>query len=230
MTTLALSSMRDRLRTLLNDPNSKIWQLNADLDLFLNMAIIKFTTDLPTQSYETYTIATDQQADEHTYLMPDDFVRDGTVRGYFQNGSELENIPRRNIQFGAWDTNDEPRCYMIDWPAEGYLYLPRAPQGTTFTLYYGAYHDTWLEDNTDEVDLGRNRWGEQAIYAYAAYLAFNPASARRAQLEQWARKGDQKVGNPLEKEADRWLQVYQDLLNEHGEVPATWEFSRIGRY
>jgi len=96
-------------------------------------------------------------------------------------------------------------------------------------MYYRAYHGTWLSTDENTVNLGRNRWGEQAIYAYAAYLAFNPSSARRAQLEQWARKGDQKVGNPLEREAERWITLYQSLLDEHGENPTTWEFARAGR-
>ena len=228
MSTLSLSAMRTRLRILLADENSKTWKTDSTLDLFLNLAIIQFTTDLPVSNSHTYTIASDYVGDEHTYTLPADFVYATTVRGYFESGAEMENLPRQHIDFGSWDTGDEPRCYMIDWPSEGYLYLPREPQGSTFTLYYGSYHNTWLDEDSDTFDLGRNRWGEQAIYAYAAFLAFNPSSSQRAQLEQWARRGDLNVGNPLEEEARRWLALYNTLLEEHGEVPETWKFLRVG--
>ena len=228
MTTIALSTLRSRLRILLNDTNEKNWPEDSHLDLFLNMAIIKYTTDLPSASVHTYTVADDAQGDNNTYLLPDDFVADGFVRGEFDS-SESENVPRLNVQYGAWTTGDEPKGYLIDHPSEGYLYLPREPESSTFKLFYGAYEDTELVDDTDTFDFGRNRWGEQAVYSYAAYLAFNPSSSARAQLEQWARKGDQRVGNPLEEEAQRWLVRYRDLMSEHAEVPSAWEFSRSGK-
>jgi len=227
MAAIALSTLRTRLRTYLNDADANYWS-NDDLDLFLNHAIVKYTTDMPSSAYETYTVADDAQADNHTYLLPDDFVTDYFVRGEFDS-AESENVSRLNYQYGAWTTGDEPKGYMVDWPSEGYLYLPREPESTTFILYYGAFQDTELSEDTDTFDFGRNMWGEQAVYAYAAYLAFNPASARRAQLEQWNRKGDQKVDNPLEQEALRWLQRYQTLIAEHAEVPVYWEFTRTGR-
>jgi hypothetical protein len=228
MTTIALSTLRARLRIYLSDTNSKTWSEDSDLDLFLNHAIIKFTHDLPNSSYNLFTVADDQVGDANTYELPTDFVRDAFVRGYFEGVSNPENILRLNIQPGVWETGDEPRGYVIDWPMEGLFYLPRSPMESTFTMYYGAYHEDWLTEDVDTFDMGRNRWGEQAIYAYASFLAFNPSSSRRAQLEQWNRRGDQNVGNPLEEEAYRWLKIYNDLLIEHGEVPSTWEFVPMG--
>ena len=228
MTAIALSTLRSRLRIYLDDADSKNWPNDSDLTLFLNQAIVKYTTDLPIATARTYTVAADQQEDEHTYLLPEDFVHDRFLRGVF-DAAVAENVRRLNYQFGSWETADEPKGYLIDWPREGCLYLPREPESDTFTLYYGAFCNTELVEDEDAFDFGRNRWGEQAVYAYAAYLAFNPASARRAQLEQWARKGDQRVGNPLEEEAQRWLDRYRSLLAEHAEVPATWEFARAGR-
>lgn len=226
--TVTLSTMRSRLRIFLNDTNEKNWPEDSHLDLFLNMAIVKYTNDMPTSSVETYTIETDAQADNHTYLLPDDFVTDYFLRGQFDS-ADYENVPRINFQYGEWVTGDEPKGYFIDFPSEGYLYLPREPESSTFSLYYGSFSDTNLDDDADTFDFGRNKWGEQAVYSYAAYLAFNPSSSARAQLEQWARKGDQRVGNPLEEEANRWLQRYRDLIEEHAEVPTTWEFSRTGK-
>jgi hypothetical protein len=230
MATIALSTLRSRLRTYLNDANSKLWPNDADLNLYLNHAIIKFTHDVPLSARKVYTITTDQVGDAHTYTLPDDFVTDTLIRGYFEGAAQLENVMRLNPRAGAWDEYDEPKGYLIDWPTESGLYLPRAPLSTTFTLYYGAYCDDWLTDDADTFDLGRNRWGELAVYAYAAYLAFNPASARRAQLEQWASKKDQNVDNPLEQEAKRWRGLYNDLLSEHGEAPSAWEFASVERY
>jgi hypothetical protein len=229
MADLALSTLRSRLRIYLNDVNSKTWSDDTALDLFVNHAIIKFTHDVPAATSKVYTIATDQVGDAHTYSLPDDFVRDSFVRGYFESNSRPENIFRINAQPGIWDENDEPRGYLMDWPGEGQFYLPRQPGGTAFTLYYSAYFSTWLTDDTDTFSLTRNRWGEQAVLAYAAYLAFNPSSARRAQLEQWNRKGDANVGNPLEEEANRWLGLYRSLLDEHTEAPSSWEFVPMAR-
>ena len=227
MSTVTLSTLRTRLRIFLDDSEGTNWTDDA-LDLFLNQAIVKYTTDLPAASGYVYTVADDAQGDNHTYLLPDNFADDHFVRGEFDS-SEAENISRLNHQFGSWETADEPKGYMVDWPNEGYLYLPREPESATFTLYYGAFHDIELSSDSDTFDLGRNKWGEEAVYAYAAYLAFNPASSNRAMLEQWARKGDQKVDNPLEQEGRRWLERYRELIDEHAEVPVYWEFTRTGR-
>jgi len=229
MATIALSTLRSRLRILLNDETSKIWKTDSTLDLFLNMALRKYTTDMPSASSVQYTVATDQTLDAHTYTLPDNYVRDYFIRGYFASGSELENIFRANPRPGSWETGDEPRTYFIDWPLEGSLYIVREAYGATFSLYYGAHQTTWLTNDGDTFNLGRHSWGEQAIYAYAAYLSFNPASAMRAQLEQWARKNDLNVGNPLEEEANRWLTLYTSLIEAHAEIPSAFEFVEAGR-
>ena len=228
MATRSLSTLRSRLRTYLSDASSKTWKVDGDLDLFLNHAIVKFTMDVPTRTQKTYTIATDQVGNANTYAMPDDFVRGYYIRGYFESSTVLENVLEINLHPGSWDDYAEPRGYIVDWPAEGSLYLPRQPDGSTFTLYYGAYHDAWLSSDSETVDLGRRLWGELAILAYAAFLAFNPTSAQRANLEQWARKGDQNVGNPLEEEAQRWLAFYQSLLDDHDAGPAAWDLVEVG--
>lgn len=222
MSTVSLATLRSRLRIYLNDTNKKLWPSDSELDLFLNHAIIKFTHDIPISSYTVY----GQTEEDRTYLLPYNFVTDKFVRGSFW-GADTETIPRLNMAPGTWTPSDEPVGYILDYPAEGYMYLPRRPVSETFTLYYGGYHDTWLEDDADAFDLRRNRWGEEAIYAYAAFLAFNPSSARRAQLEQWARRGDQNVGNPLEEEAARWEALYRSLLADHAETPDVWEFVRF---
>lgn len=225
MADIALSTLRSRLRIYLNDTDSKLWPNDSDLNLFLNHAIIKFTHDIPLPTVETYTVATDQQGDTHTYLLPDDYVKDQFLRASF-SGSTTETVSRLSMVPGAWVVTDEPAGYVVHYPSQGYLYLPRSPGSTTFTFYYGAYHDDWLTEDVDTFSFGWSRWGEEAVYAYAAFLAFNPSSARRAQLEQWARRGDQNVGNPLEEEANRWKALYDSLLSEHGDAPDTWEFVR----
>ncbi len=224
MVSIALSDLRTRLRIYLNDVNSKTWADDDDLNLFINHAIVKFTSDLPIRSYATYTVADDHVGDEHTFELPADFVNDQFIRGYFGSTVKQENIFRLNVKPGAWVDNYEPKAYIIDWPGDGYFYIPRLSLGPVFTLYYGAYHSDWLTEDTDTFNLGRNRWGEQAVLAYSAFLAFNPSSARRAQLEQWARRGDQNVGNPLEEESQRWLQLYNSLLAQHASNTDTWEF------
>ena len=228
MTSLSLSIMRSRLRIYLNDTASKLWPVDGELDPFLNHAIVKFTHDLPIAKAHAYTVATDQQGDAHTFLLPDDFVTDRYLRATFWT-TYAETVFRLNVEPGLWVEGDEPTGYILDFPAEGNIYLPREPESATFTLYYSGYHSSWLTDNVDEFDLGRNRWGEEAVYAYAAFLAFNPSSARRAQLEQWGRRGDLNVGNPLDEEAARWKAHYESLLAEHAEAPEAWAFVPTGR-
>lgn len=227
MATVSLATLRSRLRVYLSDTNKKLWPDDGELDLFLNHAIIKFTHDVPLASAQLYTVATDQQGDANTYLMPEDFVRDKFLRASFYT-SRSETVLRLRMEPGVWVESDEPAGYVLDYPSDGYLYLPREPSSDAFTFYYDGYWAAWLADDLDEFDLGRKRWGEEAVYAYAAFLAFNPSSARRAQLEQWARRGDQNVGNPLEEEAARWKAHYGELLAEHGEAPVAWAFVESG--
>lgn len=230
MASISLSTFRERLRIYLNDSNNKVWDEDDALDIFINHALIKFTSDVPLATAASFTIATDAlDAESHTYPLPTNAVSIKFVRGYFETAVMLENVFPLYVGPGAWNESDEPRGIIMDWPIDGQFYLPRVPSGTDFTLYYGAHHGSWLTEVTDSYDLRRQRWSEQAILTYAAYLAFNPSSARRAQLEQWNRKGDANVGNPLEEEANRWLALYQGLLAEHVPQPLSYEFVRGGR-
>jgi len=229
MATITLSDLRTRLRIYLSDSNKKLWQNDEELNLFLNHAIIKFSTDVPSPTGLVYTVETDQQADSRTYLLPEDMVAPVWVRGNFTTTAVLETVERIYPRPGAWTSNNEPLGFIVDWPQEGQFYLPREPLSSTFTLYYTAFHADWLDEDQDTFNLGRNRWGEQAVLYYAAHLAFNPPASRRAQLEQWNRRTDQNVGNPLEEEAARWLRLYRNLLSEHEESPITWEFIRQER-
>lgn len=225
MSSISLATARSRLRIYLNDTDSKVWSSDDELDLFINHALIKFTSDVPLATAATFTIADDQlESGGRTYSLPGDVVSLTFIRGYFETTSVEENIFPLQIGPGAWDENDEPRGILADWPVYGQFYLPRAPQGSTFKLYYLAFHNSWLTEETDSYNPQRRAWAEQAWLSYAAYLAFNPSSSRRAQLEQWNRKGDANVGNPLEEEARRWLALYVGLLAEHVEQPTSIEF------
>jgi hypothetical protein len=223
MTELALSTLRTRLRIYLNDSGSKIWTQNSELDLFINQAIVKFTTDVPERKSVNYTLASGVGGDYKTYELPDDFVRARAARGCFSQSSRTETIMKVTLTPGSWVEGQEPVGFIVDFPEEGYIYFPREPLGS-FDLLYAGFHSEPLEEDTDKVDIGRRAWGEQAILAYAAYLAFNPSSARRAQLEQWNRKADQNVDNPLEQEAKRWLAMYSGLLADNAQQPQAWEF------
>jgi hypothetical protein len=223
MTQLALSTLRTKLRVYLNDTGSKIWTSNSELDIFINQAIVKFTTDVPKRKSVTYTSASGVDGDTRTYPLPEDFVRARAARGCFTQSSRTETIMKVTLTPGMWQEGQEPAGYIVDFPETGYVYFPREPDGDITFLYVG-FESTALDEDTDKVDIGRNAWGEQAILAYAAYLAFNPSSARRAQLEQWNRKADQNVDNPLEQEAKRWLAMYQSLIADNVQQPQVWEF------
>jgi hypothetical protein len=223
MTQLALSTLRTRLRIFLNDTGSKIWTSNSELDLFINQAIVKFTTDVPKRKQVTYTAASAVGGDAKLYTLPDDFIRARAARGYFSQSTRLETVMKITLTPGSWADGQEPIGYIVDYPETGYIYFPREPDGSVVLLYAG-FEGTALTLDTDKVDIGRNAWGEQAILAYAAYLAFNPSSARRAQLEQWNRKADQNVDNPLEQEAKRWLAMYASLVADNMQQPQAWEF------
>jgi hypothetical protein len=132
------------------------------------------------------------------------------------------------IRPGAFVPSDEPRRYVVGFPTENVqFYLREFPRGTSFTLYYGATH-TPLSADSDTLNLRTHRWGELAVIYYAAYLAFLPYAASRARLEQWARKQDLNVQNPLAEEGLRYLEAYQALIERHTE-PVTYEFVGLER-
>lgn len=224
MASIALSDLRSRLRTYLSDTNSKVWTDDSQLDLFINHAIVRFTHDVPIESSKTYTVATDQVGNANTFTLPVDFVKALLIEGYFAQSTYAERIGKLSLSAGTWSVNNEPIGFIVNYPIRGKFYLPRESAGATFTFYYGAWCDDELEEDDDTYDMGNDGWSEQAVLAYAAYLAFNPSSAMRAFLEQWSRKGDLNVGNPLEEEANRWLRLYQSLLDEFAPAPSTWSF------
>lgn len=222
MATIALSTLRSRAQLFLRDTASKKWSA-ADLNELINMAIAQWTTDVPIASSTPYAVVTGQ----HVYDLPDNATRVYSVQGYFETTSEQEFLAPMQIAPGTWLTSNEPRRYIVGFPTDQQFYLPRLPQGTSFTLYYGAVHNELLTDEST-LDLRLHRWGEQAVVFYTCYLSHLPYAASRARLQQWARRPEIDVGNPLAEEAARWLDRYQDLLHEHAE-PYMWEFVRLGR-
>lgn len=222
MATVALSTLRSTLQTFLKDTSAKKWT-STDLDTFINLAITQWTTDVPIASSTSYTVVSDQ----HEYSLPENAVEMRSVYGYFESTATQEYLAPMHIRPGAFALNDEPRRYVVGFPTETQFYLPREPQGSTFTLYYGAAHSP-LSLDSDTLDLRTRRWGELAVLYYAAYLAFLPYSASRARLEQWARKQDLNVGNPLAEEAQRYMDRYQELIEQYTE-PVVYEFVRLDR-
>jgi hypothetical protein len=222
MATVALSTLRSQLQTFLRDTDAKKWTAD-DLDSFLNLAITQWTTDLPIATSVDYAVVSGQ----HEYEVPSNAVSVKWVRGYFENSSTLEFIGPMSVEPGTWASLDEPRRFILQFPTETQFYLPRLPSGSAFTLYYGATHDPLSGDGA-VLNLRNQRWGELAVLAYAAHLAFLPYAASRSRLEQWATKQDLKVGNPLQEQAKAWLEKYNQLMDEHS-GPATFEFLRLER-
>jgi len=222
MATVALSALRTKLQTLLKDTAARKWSAD-DLDTYINMALVQWTTDLPIASSNSYTVVADQNA----YDLPENAISVSWVYGYFEGTAQQEFLSPMTLRPGAWPINDEPRRYIVGFPLDTQFYLPREPGGSTFTLYYMATH-TELSSDTDTLDLRTFRWGEQAVLAYAAYLAHKPYSASRARLRQWARRPDVDTGNPLEDQAQGWLEMYEDLIEKYAE-PITYEFIRMPR-
>lgn len=211
------------MQTFLKDTSAKKWS-EADLDTFINLAVTKWTTDIPIASSNSYDVVSGQNA----YDLPENAVEIRQVYGYFESTATQEFLAPMQLQPGtAFVTNDEPRRYIVGFPSETEFYLPREPTGSTFMLYYGACHTT-LVLGTDTLNLRTHRWGELAVLYYAAHLAFLPYSSSRARLEQWARKQDLNVGNPLSEESQRYLEMYHALVEEHSE-PIMYEFVRLGR-
>jgi len=223
MATVALSTLRTTLQTFVKDTDAKKWT-EADLNRFINLAVVKWTTDLPMLSSNSYTVV----ADQHEYTLPENCVVVDWVHGYFESGSTQEYLSPMKIKPGAFVSNDEPRRFVEGFPTDAHFYLPRLPvSGDTFTVYYRAKHTPLVADS-DTLDLRRYAWGELAVLYYAAYLAYLPHAASRARLEQWARKADLNVGNPLAEQAERYKLMYNELMEENA-VPTTWEFVPEGR-
>ncbi len=222
MATVARSTLRSKVQLFTRDTAAKKWATD-DLNTMINMAIVQWTTDVPIASSTPYDVVTNQ----HEYDLPGNAACVYFVRGYFETTAEQEFLAPMQLTPGAWPTLNEPRRYIVGFPIDGQFYLPRLPLGTSFTLHYGAVHNELATDQ-DLLDLRLCRWGEQAVVFYTCYLAHLPYAASRARLQQWARRPDIDVGNPLAEEAGRWLERYNDLLRDHAE-PAMYEFVRLDR-
>lgn len=210
MAKISLANLVTQLRTYLSDPvTGQTKWTDTELTLFINDAVQIWTTDLPIAAIKSYDVAA------NTYDAPTDMVEAWWVEGYFVSASEPQFIAPMDIEPGAWQDNYEPIGFLVDWPAAGQFYLPRAPQSTTFTFYYGKVHPE-LTAQVD-LDMGRHTWGRLAVLAYAAFLALSAKSVARASLEQHARKTDLNVDNPLEQEAKRWLAEYERLMARYAE-------------
>lgn len=222
MATVTLSTLRTELQTFLKDTDAKKWTA-ADLNTFLDMAAIRWGVDLPIASSTGYSVV----ANQHEYDLPDNAVEVRSVYGYFESTATQEWLAPMKLRPGAFNTNDEPRRYIVGFPSETQFYLPRLPRGTSFTLYYGACHNT-LTNDQDTLNLRTHRWGELAVVYYAAHLAFLPYSSSRARLEQWGRKQDLNVGNPLDEQSIRFQELYQELIDKYTE-PEMYEFVKLER-
>lgn len=204
---LTLNELLLELRIYLRDTTSKRWKQDTDLKMFLVHGMNYWSTELPFPKTVTVT------ANGNEYEKPADCAQVWSAYGYFSSESYQEHIKPGTLEQGVWRTDAEPIVILDEYPNAGYYYLPHAPTDD-FTLYYGALHPRLSDEQG--VSLTANRaWGEFAVLAYSAYLAHNPASAARAGLEQWADKQDLRVGNPLEQEGQRWLQVYESIMAKH---------------
>jgi len=212
-----LSDLRSELRTMLRDSGpTPIWT-DDELTLAINQAIVAHTTEVPFAAVHEYATA----KDVNEFDLPDDFVDAAYVRGYFASAGRFQFITELDEDdwMSYWQDEDEPIGFRIHFPSEGKLYLPRAPLSEPITLYYGARRSE-LSNPNDTLDLGTRAWSEEAVCVYAAYRALEYASTARAQLEQWEIKIDQKVDNPLEQEARRWLMEYRRLVDLHVQAGA----------
>jgi len=220
MATVSLTTLRSKLKTYLDDDSLT----NDDADTYINDAIAQWTTDVPVMSSNSYTAVSGQNA----YDLPENCVSVSWVYGYFASSAKQEYVGTMNIKPGSWQSNQEPRRFIPGFPTETQFYLPREPRsGSTFTLYYGATHSP-LSNASDTLNLRAHKWGELAVIYYACFLYYSPQSAKRARLEQWNRKQDLNVGNPLEEESQRWFGLYEALLARHSE-PSVYEFVKMGR-
>ena len=224
MATVTLTDLTYRLRLLISDTQKKRWKDDDELELYINWAVVQWTTDIPIAASASFVV------NGNEYTLPDDAVAVSYVAGYFENASYTEHVFPGDIEPGMWQTDYEPKILLPDHPEHGKFYLPRAPIGSTFTLYYGALHPWLVVDEDPEInvdmDFGLRRWGEMAVLSYAAYLAHNPSASFRAFLEQWAGKIDLNVGNPLAEEAQRWLDFYNALLDQHAR-PTSFRFLEV---
>ena len=210
--TINREELRGKLRIMLEDTDETTpkWS-DAALNQFIGDAIELHTAEVPYSASGTIT------ANGSTYDYPERAVSIYRVYGQFGQGVEefVDKAPR-DIFVGVWESGDEPVCLIPNFPASGQYYLPKAPVAD-FTLYYGVYLADPGDDETD-VDFGTRAWAPRAVCRLAGALAFDPKSASRANLEQWAGEIDLRVDNPLEQEAKRWYALYEELILRFGQA------------
>ena len=212
MATVKRSDLRSALRLMIQDSGTQNDVSDEAANLAINQAIVAHTTEVPFAAEYEYTTATGV----HEFTLPDYFVYAAYVRGYFISTNRLQFIEEIEEAdwLSYWKDTQEPVGFRVNFPSQDKLYLPRAPLSEPITFYYGVSRPELAED-TDAVDLASRAWSKEAILLYAAYRAFEYLSSARARLEQWATKIDQRVDNPLEQEAKRWLAEYTRLVNKH---------------
>lgn len=203
---VTLVELRAYCRVDLNDTGVNPKISDADLNTFVNDAIVLWSSEAPFPAKVTVTLAANE------YVYPEDCVRPWRVHGQFSASGTNEFIRRASSDDlkGAWQSESEPICFIPQFPEAGKYYLPRVPKAD-FTLYYGARRAR-LPDDVATLDLVDREWGVDAIRALAAYKVHNPRSVFRARLEQFAGPADKNVGNPLHEEADRWLAEYVRIM------------------
>lgn len=218
---VTLADLLSLLRIALNDSETPPLMSDGALAACINAGIRMATTEVPFDSSEEFT------ADGKEYDLPDYCVKVHRVSLYVDGALTFWNTGGHRELSGVWGTGDEPQVVLVHFPSHGRFYLPYEPP-SDFTLYYAARRQELTlaeedeelgEDETDTIDLGHNAWMQWAILAFAAYYAFNPRSAFRADLEQWAMKIDLNVDNPLEQEGRRWLKEYQRIIQTYAQPP-----------
>lgn len=206
MATITRANLRAQLRIQLEDTDTSSPKWDDDtLNQCLNWAITLHTTELPFAAY------TSVSASGNEYELPALGVAIHLIRGLFGDSeSTFIRAAERDDFVGVWTTGDEPKCFITDFPEEGSYYLPYAPTGD-FTLYYGIRRAE-MDDDEDTYDYGERAWTIPAICYLAGSHAFDPKSASRAGLEQWASKIDLNVDNPLDQESKRWYERYRTQM------------------
>lgn len=200
---------------MLKDVDARKWSTD-DLNTFINIAVEQWTTDVPVGSTKEFTVVSGQKA----YDLPSDAVCAYWVLGYFEGAATPEFIAPMTITPGRWSMYNEPRRFIYGYPTDSQFYLPREPQGTSFTLVYGAVHAE-LDDDADTLDLRQMHWGKQAVIAYAAYQAHLPFSSSHRRREQFKRRPDLDTGDPMGEAAQNWLETYELLVARNAQ-PAVW--------
>lgn len=208
---ITFEELQTRLRQYLQDTDTSIWE-SAPLNRFINDAITVHTTEVPIPA----SVAVNVVADQQEYTLPDDYVQAKLVSGYFTDTNQeyfVQPLELERDEPFAWVTDVEPIGFLPHFPDEGSYFFPYAPTGSTFTLYYWKKIVGTLEDDEDVLTLGTRYWSALAINALAAYFAHLPSATYRAYLEQWARKQDLNVSNPLQEMADAYLREYERVVN-----------------